>query len=448
MIARRVVCFGTALFALSATIPATSRAANALDRLVPLGRFPQGTITSPAINDVDTYTGGAIIVAHNTAAKGYGLEGAESGSGAGVLGVVATATKVAAFGVYGEGSGPGADGVFGRAATNGFGVIGTSSTGSGVEGEADSASGYGGIFRNTTPLNGVGLYAAGSGGGIEASANNGDGIDGTTTFQSAEGGGASGIFGADDSTDGGSGNAGVLGTSTSGYGVEGIASNNAAIFGTSTNSIGIFAQSGAALSCNAGGGWPFCPAASPALMLQAPDSSPTLPATRGMAIVAQTSTGTPIMSLDAAGNMILAGSLIVDGQLNYGTDGGTCNEPECASPQLKRAGGTAGVERTGEAQLIAGRAYVSLDAGAPPGLDVSKGYHVFVTPEGDCNGLFVTGKTAHGFRVRELHGGRSTLAFDYRVVGKAIVVSSVLPRPETLRNVRFAPQAARSVRRR
>src|SRR5208283_3843472 len=189
-------------------------------------------------------------------------------------------------GVYGEGTGPGANGVYGHSTTSGFGVIGTSKTGSGVEGEAASASAYGGLFRNTNPTSGVGLSAVGSGGGIVASANNGIGIDGATSYQSAEGGGAAGVVGEDDSTDRGSGDAGVLGTSTYGYGVEGIAANNAAVYGISSNNIGVFAQSGAAVPCDSGGGWPFCPAASPALLLQAPDSSATLPATRGMAIIA------------------------------------------------------------------------------------------------------------------------------------------------------------------
>ncbi|MBD5603952.1 MAG: hypothetical protein IAI48_02495, partial [Candidatus Eremiobacteraeota bacterium] len=47
-------------------------------------------------------------------------------------------------------------------------------------------------------------------------------------------------------------------------------------------------------------------------------------------------------------------------------------------------------------------------------------YHVFVTPEGDCNGLYVTQKTPNGFAVRELRGGRSSLSFEYRIVAKPL----------------------------
>jgi hypothetical protein len=45
-------------------------------------------------------------------------------------------------------------------------------------------------------------------------------------------------------------------------------------------------------------------------------------------------------------------------------------------------------------------------------------YLVFITPEGDNRGLYVTQKSAVGFAVRESQGGHSTLAFSYRIVAK------------------------------
>ena len=44
-------------------------------------------------------------------------------------------------------------------------------------------------------------------------------------------------------------------------------------------------------------------------------------------------------------------------------------------------------------------------------------YKVFVTPEGDCRGLYVRKSTA-SFEVRELGAGTSSVAFSYRVVGR------------------------------
>jgi len=41
---------------------------------------------------------------------------------------------------------------------------------------------------------------------------------------------------------------------------------------------------------------------------------------------------------------------------------------------------------------------------------------VFLTPKGDCRGLYVSNETQTGFEVHELGGGKSNVAFDYRIV--------------------------------
>jgi hypothetical protein len=43
---------------------------------------------------------------------------------------------------------------------------------------------------------------------------------------------------------------------------------------------------------------------------------------------------------------------------------------------------------------------------------------VFLTPEGDCRGLYVSERDERGFIVRELQGGHSDLGFSYRIVAK------------------------------
>ena len=45
-------------------------------------------------------------------------------------------------------------------------------------------------------------------------------------------------------------------------------------------------------------------------------------------------------------------------------------------------------------------------------------YHVFLTPYGDSNGLYVSNRSSSGFQVREQGGGKSSLKFSYRVVAK------------------------------
>ena len=73
-------------------------------------------------------------------------------------------------------------------------------------------------------------------------------------------------------------------------------------------------------------------------------------------------------------------------------------------------------EDFGAGQLENGIASVALDSTFAETVSGSSDYHVFLTPEGDCRGLYVSRKTASGFEVRELGGGRSTVAFDYRIV--------------------------------
>jgi len=75
-------------------------------------------------------------------------------------------------------------------------------------------------------------------------------------------------------------------------------------------------------------------------------------------------------------------------------------------------------EDFGSARLTQGAVNVSLDSIYGQTINGEMEYHVFLTPEGDCKGLYVTNKTAQGFAVRELGGGRSSVAFDYRIVAR------------------------------
>lgn len=74
-------------------------------------------------------------------------------------------------------------------------------------------------------------------------------------------------------------------------------------------------------------------------------------------------------------------------------------------------------EDFGAGQLAAGRAAVRLDPDFTA-IVKSDEYGVFLTPEGDCKGLYVTAKTPAGFDVREQQGGTSSIPFRFRVVAK------------------------------
>ena len=72
----------------------------------------------------------------------------------------------------------------------------------------------------------------------------------------------------------------------------------------------------------------------------------------------------------------------------------------------------------GSGQLSNGSAYIALDPTFAQTVNTGLEYHVFLTPNGDCEGLYVGNRTARGFEVRELRGGHSNVAFDYRIMAR------------------------------
>ena len=75
-------------------------------------------------------------------------------------------------------------------------------------------------------------------------------------------------------------------------------------------------------------------------------------------------------------------------------------------------------EDFGVAKLNRGRAIVRLDSDFAKVIQPAD-YHVFLTPRGDCRGLYyVPRRRAGSFEVRELAGGKSNVAFSYRIVGR------------------------------
>jgi hypothetical protein len=76
-------------------------------------------------------------------------------------------------------------------------------------------------------------------------------------------------------------------------------------------------------------------------------------------------------------------------------------------------------EDYGRAQLVRGRVEVELDADFVAVLGIEDGeYHVFLTPEGDTQGLYVERRSAKSFIVREQQAGTSDTTFSYRVAVK------------------------------
>ncbi len=107
-------------------------------------------------------------------------------------------------------------------------------------------------------------------------------------------------------------------------------------------------------------------------------------------------------------------------------------------------------EDFGSGRLAGGRATVELEADFAS-LVKTRDYHVFLTPEGDCNGLYVHRKGAGGFEVRELLKGASSVGFSYRIVarrrdakGKRLEVAPLGTLPERADAVAALPKTAKA----
>jgi hypothetical protein len=74
-------------------------------------------------------------------------------------------------------------------------------------------------------------------------------------------------------------------------------------------------------------------------------------------------------------------------------------------------------EDFGTGKLVKGRARVKLEKNFAA-LVRTRAYHVFLSPEGDSRGLYVSRQDAGGFEVREQQGGTTSVKFSYRVVAK------------------------------
>jgi hypothetical protein len=74
-------------------------------------------------------------------------------------------------------------------------------------------------------------------------------------------------------------------------------------------------------------------------------------------------------------------------------------------------------EDFGRARLRRGRTTVQLDPDFAA-IVRTDDFHVFLSPEGETEGLYVSDRSATGFEVREQRGGSSDAAFSYRVVAR------------------------------
>src|ERR1022692_1647968 len=315
----------------------------------------------------------------------------QNGSG---LGLSATAHTLAA--VAGTITGKSNTAVYGLASntskgSNAAGVTGQSNTetGPGVAGYANgNGTGVIGVANATTG------YANGVYG--QSASTSGSGVSGNATAAS---GYTSGVYGQN--------------SSTSGYGVNGdaIATSgyNVGVYGQtqSSSGYGVFGLANALGSSGAGGIGVI------GINNGTNGSAGSFGALAGQGLILQGwgSNFTQVFSVDANGNLDISGNLTVAGGKSARVklqDGREVALYAVESPENW-------FEDFGTAQLQRGGAKVSLEPGFLQTVDATD-YHVFITPNGDCRGLYIARKTRVGFEVRELGGGNSSIAFDYRIV--------------------------------
>lgn len=301
----------------------------------------------------------------------------------------------------------------------------------------------------------------GAGAGISGASKSSHGVIGQTSFNSTgTSNGESAVFGQDLSTTGAF-DMGVQGTSTRGYGVRGKSQSNIGVRGDSTSSYGLegvstnfygvsgsgiggiagngtsvgiygsgaygveaFGSTGGAIYASTTGGnaiyantngtsvWALVAQSLHGSGVQVTGGSRGIDSTGGYSGVVARSPQYPLIAADPSGTILF----YIDENGNLYTKGTVSSASAIRDTVTSYARTTSpAIEDTGTAHLVHGAANVYLDPSFARSIDSRYGYQVFLTPGGDTRGLYVAGKYARGFTVREVEGGRSSFNFDYHV---------------------------------
>jgi hypothetical protein len=384
--------------------------------------------------------GGAGIRAESRSGPGVT---AESNSGLAVAGrsfahhgVLGTSTS--RFGVVGD-------------SVSAAGVVGTSSRSNGVEGYSSQRVGVKGASQSWSGVVGTSSTSIGVEGfssgqiGVEGTSKTGKGVVG---FSNAGVGvqGYTALAGMDASRPG----TGVAGRSDSGIGVRGDSISGTGIVATSSDFVAIRAHSnghiigGSTVHATAENDCIYAGSKRGSGVFGISDYGTGVHGTvfrSGVGVLATTPAGIAVRAAASLGIGVFASSpndTAVLAATSTGVAGVFFGKVNVAGPFTVFGGSKSAAvphpdgshrrlysleapeswfEDFGRADLVHGQADVELD---PDFVAVvrSDDYHVFLTPEGDSAGLFVSSRTSTGFEVREQQGGESTLVFSYRLVAK------------------------------
>ena len=360
----------------------------------------------------------------------------------GSYGVQANSYAAAGSGIYGYSDVTGGAVGYGVAdiSQTGYGVYG-SSYGAGISAiYAENLGTGGGIGMQGTSAYGVGINGLGAQNGV---------VGETTSTSSASD--YAGVYGIDASSGAGVVAYGVYGQTASNTGVLGIANGSGyGVTGSSTGSFGVFGE-----GLGYGGGFEGYSGAGVIPALAAAEGAPgtDLFGTYGYSNSGSGNTFPEnfiiqASSVDNSGNSLvpgasdvqISGDVYVDGAVFTGCTAFPETSPfsDCDDEIDIRKSSTganlktysahqsmSSMEDFGEGALVNGHGYVPLDRAFASSIAQDRPYLVFLTPEGDSNGLFVTGRSLAGFTVRESKGGRSSIGFTYRIVAQPFGVRAV-----------------------
>lgn len=343
-----------------------------------------------------------------------------AGAGHGVQGSSYSSDLLHA-GVTGSNPGGGAGaGVYGYS-LGGYGVYGLSTTRTGIYGTAPvtgllgiattvSGAAYGVYGKADSPL-GRGVYGEGKYYGLY-------GVGSDPTDMSV------GVYGKTDTTGTGHGVMGYADQTTTGYGGYFRASNSVGLYaygqGTGPRTVGDIRLGGdwgviAADDSSASG---LSLVSNNAIYLHLDDNNDD--AISKFELFDGADHLASVFEVDQNGNLYTAGNLSAGGTKpavvsteHYGKRKLYAVE----SPQVW-------FEDLGAGALVNGVAIIHIEPTFAETVNLAD-YHVFLTPLGDCRGLYVAVKTPTYFEVRELGGGASNISFDYRIVAKRLGYEAV-----------------------
>jgi hypothetical protein len=336
---------------------------------------------------------GTFAINGYTSGTGASIYGQNLGTGLGVMGDVANANAIgvggfnadptSGTGVYGTNSGTanGSNGVWGN-------YLGTASTGMGVRGQATQAGSTGFGVAGFSVSTGVGVYGQNTAGGwgVYGSGTTGTGVAGIVT-----GAGADGVFGQ--------------AASATGFGVWGVNTNatGTGVIGAGTGSTSFYLTQG---SGGAFGGRRI------GVYGRAVQDSTTAGNLRaGGYFYTNVSAWSYVGAVTAAGVVRKIEGL---GTVNTVVEDVNGKQVVLSAPEAPENL----FMDYGSGQLVNGQTHITLDPTFSKNIVVNAEHplRVFIQLEGDCNGVFVTSKTAEGFDVVELMNGQSNVKFTWHVV--------------------------------